>query len=86
MPVATPPAKAGDELDAYMAGNEAAAGEDAVQAATRDVAALEKERKLRHEAEYRLDIERNITSYVCHELRNPFNAVASASFVSRSKV
>jgi signal transduction histidine kinase len=41
--------------------------------------ALEKERTLRHEAEYRLQFEKKLTSFVCRELQIPFTTMKSAT-------
>jgi signal transduction histidine kinase len=40
---------------------------------------IEKERTLRHEAEYRLEFEKKLTNFVCSELRVPFSTMQSAS-------
>jgi signal transduction histidine kinase len=43
--------------------------------------ALEREKKLRQEAEDKLELERKITTYVCHELRQPFVTVKGSSTI-----
>jgi signal transduction histidine kinase len=41
--------------------------------------ALETERTLRHEAEYRLQFEKKLTAFVCSELQTPFTTMKSAT-------